>query len=125
MFDFVAFELPDMFVMFEARFAMLPVELVFDTFEALIALPAALTALPAALTALAAVLIALATALLALAAALFVPASPQAMPKALNANSVESAIIFFITELVLLSSSKIKFTYFTYDRRRRQSCPKP
>lgn len=34
---------------------------------------------------------------------------PQAIPKALKPRTVESAITFFITELILLSSSKIKF----------------
>ena len=77
----------------------------------LTALPAELTALPAALTALPAEFKALATVLLALAAVLVV-SPPQAIPKALKAKSVESAITFFIIELILLSSSKIKFTYF-------------
>ena len=78
---------------------------------ALTAFPAALTALPAALTALAAEFIALATVLLALAAVLVV-SPPQAMPKALKAKSVESAITFFITNSSLLSSSKNKSNLF-------------
>jgi hypothetical protein len=49
---------------------------------------------------------------------------PQAMPRALKAKSVESAITFFITELILLSSSKIKFTYF-YLRPRYKRSPVP
>lgn len=34
---------------------------------------------------------------------------PQAIPRALKPRTVESAITFFITEFILLSSSKIKF----------------
>lgn len=46
-------------------------------------------------------------------AAVFVfAASPQAIPKAPRAKSVESAIIFFMSKLILLSSSKIKVTLF-------------
>lgn len=42
-----------------------------------------------------------------------VPASPQAIPIALRANTDESAITFFITNSSLLSSSKNKnLTYF-------------
>jgi hypothetical protein len=41
-----------------------------------------------------------------LALALFVAASPQAIPRALNVKSVESAINFFISILVLLSFLK-------------------
>jgi|SRR4029078_12441171 hypothetical protein len=100
-FDFIV--LFDSALLVAAAFAVLP--------AALTALPAALTALPAALTALPAEFKALATVLLALAAVLVV-SPPQAIPKALKAKSVESAITFFIIELILLSSSKIKFTYF-------------
>lgn len=50
--------------------------------------------------------------MLALALALLAGASPQAIPSALKPKTVESAITFFITELILLSSSKIKFTLF-------------
>jgi hypothetical protein len=41
-----------------------------------------------------------------------VPASPQAIPKALRANTDESAITFFITNSSLLSSSKNKSNLF-------------
>jgi hypothetical protein len=41
-----------------------------------------------------------------------VPASPQAIPIALIANTDESAITFFITNSSLLSSSKIKVNLF-------------
>src|SRR5256885_17139883 len=53
----------------------------------------------------------LAIALLAFAAALFVAASPQAIPKAPITRTAESAIIFFITNLILLSSSKIRSNF--------------
>jgi hypothetical protein len=44
----------------------------------------------------------------------FVPASPQAIPKAPNANTDDSAITFFITNSSLLSSSKcITNLFFT------------
>jgi hypothetical protein len=90
---------------------------VLAAFEAaLAALATALAALAAAFAAvfiaLAAAFIALATALFALAAALLAPASPQAIPKALKAKSVESAITFFILKVILLSSSKINLVYF-------------
>ena len=39
-------------------------------------------------------------------------ASPQAIPRAPNAKTDESAITFFITNSSLLSSSKSMFTYF-------------
>lgn len=41
-----------------------------------------------------------------------VPASPQAIPKALRAKTDESAITFFITNSSLLSSSKNKSNLF-------------
>ena len=40
------------------------------------------------------------------------PASPQAIPRALRANTDESAITFFITNSSLLSSSKNKSNLF-------------
>ena len=43
---------------------------------------------------------------------LAVPASPQAIPKALKAKSDESAITFFILKVILLSSSKINLSLF-------------
>jgi hypothetical protein len=98
---------------------------VFDMFDVdeLTVFAAELTALPAALTALAALLIALPTVLLAF--DVLVAVSPQAIPKALNAKSVESAINFFITELILLSSSKINFYLFLLRLGLMQPCPKP
>lgn len=105
-FDFIAFE-----AVFEADLlASLAIEL------ALVATELAVLAIE--LAAFAMVLAAFAVALLAVLAAVFVVSPPQAaIPKALNAKSVESAITFFIIELILLSSSKIKFTYF-YSRPR-------
>lgn len=41
-------------------------------------------------------------------------ASPQAMPRAPRAKTDESAITFLISKSSLLSSSKIKFTYFYF-----------
>jgi hypothetical protein len=73
-----------------------------------IALAALAATLAAVFIALAAAFAALAAILLALAAVLFAPESPQAIPKALKAKSVESAITFFILKVILLSSSKIK-----------------
>ncbi|HTK36929.1 MAG TPA: hypothetical protein VL325_00425 [Pyrinomonadaceae bacterium] len=103
-FDFIVFDSAALLV---AAFTLLP--------AALTALPAALTALPAALTAFAAEFTAFEAILLALAAVLVVSPPQAAIPKALKAKSVESAITFFIIELILLSSSKIKFTYFYSD----------
>ncbi len=47
-----------------------------------------------------------------LAAEFVLAASPQAIPKALRANTDESAITFFITNSSLLSSSKSKTNLF-------------
>ena len=59
------------------------------------------------------VLLAFMLAFAGLFAAVFVlAASPQAIPKALRANTDESAITFFITNSSLLSSSKSKTNLF-------------
>jgi hypothetical protein len=42
--------------------------------------------------------------------------SPQAIPKAVSAKRVESAIIFFMSKWTLLSFSKINLLIFTYYR---------
>jgi hypothetical protein len=78
-----------------------------------IVLAAALAALAIAFAALAIVLAAVLAALAALFAALFAgAASPQAIPRAPIARTAESAITFFITYLILLSSSKIRSNLF-------------
>jgi len=110
-FDFIA--LPS--VLFASDLTELDIALAFDATE--------LAVLASELAAFAKVLAELETALLTLAAVLASP--PQAaIPKALRAKSVESAITFFIIELILLSSSKIKFTYF-YSRPRNKRSPVP
>ena len=68
-------------------------------------------ALAAELAAFAAAFIALTAALLAVLLAVVSP--PQAIPRALSAKSVESAIIFFISKLILLSSSKLNLILVT------------
>jgi len=52
---------------------------------------------------------------------------PQAIPKALKAKSVESAITFFILKVFLLSSSKIKLRVYLYRDRslKKRPCPNP
>ncbi len=66
-------------------------------------------------------LLAFMLALAGLFAAVFVlAASPQAIPKALRANTDESAITFFITNSSLLSSSKVKLTYLFLNAARTQ-----
>ena len=106
-----------MVVVVVVRFAF---DIVFDiVFEVVLAAFATVFAalaivLAAELAAFAAAFIALATFALRLAfAAVFVfAASPQAIPKAPNAKSDESAINFFMLKLILLSSSKINYLYF-------------
>jgi hypothetical protein len=59
-----------------------------------------------------------------LVALLVLPASPQAIPKALRAKTDESAITFFITNSSLLSSSKNKSNLFLPFTRANTGCPK-
>jgi len=64
--------------------------------------------------------------LLVLAAVLFAVSPPQAIPKALKAKSDESAIIFFILKVILLSSSKINLSLFLLETAHyEQPCPNP
>src|SRR5437879_295911 len=77
------------------------------------ALPAVLIAVFATFIAELAVFIAAFVALAGFAFALLAAPSPQAMPKALSTKSVESPIIFFISKLILLSSSKLNLILVT------------
>lgn len=95
------------FAALETAFAAFPTAFtaVFAAFASvLVAFAAAFTALPTVFAVLAALLVVF---------VVLVASGPQAIPNALKAKSVESAIIFFITELVLLSSSKINLLIFT------------
>jgi hypothetical protein len=65
------------------------------------------------------------TFLLAFAAELLAALSPQAIPKAVSAKRVESAIIFFMSKWTLLSFSKINLLIFTYYRLLSGIAPEP
>lgn len=110
-----------MFVVVVLVVVVVVVRFAFDivfTFEVALAafatvLAAFAMAFAAWLAVVAAWFIAFATFALRLAFAVFVfAASPQAIPKAPNAKSDESAINFFMLKLILLSSSKINYLYF-------------
>ena len=100
------------------------IELAAELAAAAAVLAAVAAWLAAAFIALAAAFIEFATVLLVLAAVLLAASPPQAIPNALSAKRVESAIIFFISKWTLLSFSKNILTYFYLLPPFERHCPR-